>query len=95
MHNPRYLNHKNTSLLTRNDLMILKYEFNLQAEFLPNLTKRQEKLQQQSKVNEINEENAMVKDTKAEYTDSPGHIAKTMTFSIDNILQKFTRQSQT
>ncbi|XP_029164026.1 forkhead box protein C2-like [Nylanderia fulva] len=67
----------------------------LSAEFLPNLTKCQEKLQQRSKINEINEENAMVKDTAAEYTKSPGHIAKTMTFSIDNILQKFTRQSQT
>lgn len=71
--------------------MILKCEFELQvsAEFLPNLGK--EKLQQQNKVNEIIEGNAMVKDSKTEYTGSPGHIAKTVTFSIDNILRKFTR----
>lgn len=73
--------------------MILKCEFELQvsAEFLPNLGKRQEKLQQQNKVNEINEGNAMIKDNKTEYTGSPEHIAKTVTFSIDNILRKFTR----
>ncbi|KAL6430076.1 hypothetical protein ACFW04_007697 [Cataglyphis niger] len=63
-------------------------ELSVSAEFLPNLEK--EKLQQQNKVNEIIEGNAM-NDSKIEYTGSPGHIAKTMTFSIDNILRKFTR----
>ncbi|XP_029671109.1 forkhead box protein C2-A-like [Formica exsecta] len=66
-------------------------ELSVSAEFLPNLGKRQEKLQQQNKVNEINEGNAMIKDNKTEYTGSPEHIAKTVTFSIDNILRKFTR----
>ncbi|XP_072746834.1 forkhead box protein C2-A [Anoplolepis gracilipes] len=61
------------------------------TEFLPNLIKHQEKLQEQDKVNKINEKNIIMKDTKIEYTNSPGHITKTVTFSIDNILQKFTR----
>ncbi|XP_011686911.1 PREDICTED: forkhead box protein C2-A-like [Wasmannia auropunctata] len=60
------------------------------TELLSN-SKRQE---EQRKIIETNEENAVAKNTETECTDSPpGRIAKMTMFSIDNILRKSTRES--
>ncbi|XP_018392604.1 PREDICTED: fork head domain-containing protein FD2-like [Cyphomyrmex costatus] len=61
------------------------------TEFLSNSTKHQE---EQREIIETNEENVMTKDTETERIHSSGRITKMTMFSIDNILQKSTRESQ-
>lgn len=67
----------------------------MSSELLSNLTKCEEKNEQEREIVETKNVEEKAENRKVKYTEAQGHCVKSMMFTIENILRKSTDESAT